>query len=210
MQYISLIPRPHGLGMRLAIYLSHIKNSPSPTSRSSTHDEAMRMLDWPGGEGLRSISVAFEHCVLLGLSRKLCSASMTLTQSACMASRPLRIPGHVVSVKLHPQKVPAARGHAIRHVQTQWKSTVAARLDTFVSVYISRHCIHTFLCTCVYNVYNMYHCNFDMLMYSVAHVPTVLALCSCWITLLETTWLQLPQTPRPRPFTLRYTLCQYL
>ena len=70
---------------------------------------------------LQSISVAFEHCVLRGLSRKLCSASMTLTQSACMASRPMHIPGRVVSVKLHPQKVPAARGHAIRNVQTQRK-----------------------------------------------------------------------------------------
>ena len=41
-----------------------------------------------------------------------------------MASRPLRIPGRVVSVKLHPQEVPAARVHALRNVQTQRKSTV--------------------------------------------------------------------------------------
>ena len=87
---------------------------------------------------LQSISVAFEHCVLRGLSRKLCSASMTLTQSACMASRPLRIPGLVVSVKLHPQKVPAARGHAIRNVQTQRKSTVA-----FCTILILSLKVHT-------------------------------------------------------------------
>ena len=71
-----------------------------------------RAVQRPIAFSLQSISVAFEHCVLRGLSRKLCSASMTLTQSACMASRPLRIPGRVVSVKLHPQEVPAARGHA--------------------------------------------------------------------------------------------------
>ena len=56
---------------------------------------------------------------------------MTPTQSACMASRPLRIPGRVVSVKLHPQEVPAARGHAIRNVQTQRKSTVPDVLPIF-------------------------------------------------------------------------------
>ena len=49
---------------------------------------------------------------------------MTLTQSACTASRLLRKPGRVVSVKLRSQKVSAARGHAIRNVQTQRKSTV--------------------------------------------------------------------------------------
>ena len=69
--------------------------------------------------GVQSIAVAFEHCVLCGLSRKLCSANMTLTQSVCMASRLLRIQGRAISVKLHPQKVLAAHGHAMCNVQTQ-------------------------------------------------------------------------------------------
>ena len=51
---------------------------------------------------LQSIAVAFEHCVLRGLSRKLCSANMTLTQSVCMASKLMRIQGRAISVKLHP------------------------------------------------------------------------------------------------------------
>ena len=73
---------------------------------------------------LQSIAVAFEHCVLRGLSWKLCSANMTVTQSVCMASRLLRIQGRAISVKLHPQKVLAAHGHAMRNVQTQLQSTV--------------------------------------------------------------------------------------
>ena len=39
---------------------------------------------------------------------------MTLMQSDCMSSRLLRLPGRVISVKLHPQKVLGAHGHAIQ------------------------------------------------------------------------------------------------
>ena len=64
-----------------------------------------------------------------------CSANMTLTQSVCMATRLLRIQGRAISMKLHPQKVLAAHGHAMRNVQTQLQSTVpGVRLPLVINV----------------------------------------------------------------------------
>ena len=57
------------------------------------------------------ISTAFEHCVLRGFLRKLCSANMTLTQSTCMVFKHL----------LHPQKVLAALGHAYNTLYAMFK-----------------------------------------------------------------------------------------
>ena len=65
-----------------------------------------------------------EHCVLRGLSRKLCSASMTLTQSACMASRPLRIPGRTCRFREAP---PAESSCPTRSRNTQ--CTNATEID---------------------------------------------------------------------------------
>ena len=67
-------------------------------------------------------------CVLRALSRKQCSANTTLTQSACMASRLLRIQGHVISVSSTHRKFLASHGHAIHNVQMQQKLTVTALL----------------------------------------------------------------------------------
>ena len=77
---------------------------------------------------VQSISVAFEHCILCGYSRKPCSANMTLTQSVCMAFKHFC----VICVNLHPQKFLATLGrhgrpriqYVICNVQTQRKSTV--------------------------------------------------------------------------------------
>ena len=69
---------------------------------------------------VQRITLAFEHC---RFSRKLCSAN---GQSARIAFRLLRIPGCVISVKLHPQAVLGVKacwkhyhGHGIHNVWTK-------------------------------------------------------------------------------------------
>ena len=41
------------------------------------------------------------------------ATNVTLTQSACIASRLQRIPGHVISMKLHPQEVLATDAKSV-------------------------------------------------------------------------------------------------
>ena len=66
---------------------------------------------WPretnvyGGLHFRSNIVdSMEYCEFHAFSQELCSANVMLTEGACIASGLQRVPGRVISMKLHPQE----------------------------------------------------------------------------------------------------------